>query len=166
MKEEEKIELLARIAHEANRAYCLSLGDLSQAPWDEAPDWQKQSAIAGVKGALAGNTPEESHKSWVAHKLADGWVYGPVKDPEKKTHPCMVSYEYLPPDQLKKDAIFTLVIRAVAGALDGMSMFRVRLEGGGLLIVQSPPVPMTRAQLDQCAMELRLLADTFEHAEA
>jgi hypothetical protein len=38
----------ARAAHEANRAYCLALGDETQAPWHDAPDWQKESAIEGV----------------------------------------------------------------------------------------------------------------------
>ena len=42
-------EQIARVAHEANRAYCLSLGDPSQLPWEEAPDWAKESAIDGVR---------------------------------------------------------------------------------------------------------------------
>ena len=44
-----KTEDIARICHEANAAYCLSLGDTSQTDWDNAPDWQKKSAINGVK---------------------------------------------------------------------------------------------------------------------
>ena len=31
------IEACARAAHEANRAYCLALGDTSQPSWDDAP---------------------------------------------------------------------------------------------------------------------------------
>lgn len=44
-----RIEDIASVCHEANRAYCRTLGDFSQGPWISAPDWQKQSAIAGVK---------------------------------------------------------------------------------------------------------------------
>ena len=40
---------VARVAHEVNRAYCAALGDVSQLQWDEAPEWQKKSAITGVK---------------------------------------------------------------------------------------------------------------------
>ena len=114
---EKIIAAAAHATHEANRAYCRALGDDSQPPWDSAPEWQRTSAINGVAGALAGNTPEQSHEMWMAEKAANGWVYGPVKDPEKKQHPCMVPYSDLPPEQRAKDAIFVTVARAVAGAL-------------------------------------------------
>ncbi len=47
------IESIAKICHEANRAYCATIGDASQLPWEESPDWQRQSAINGVKFAKA-----------------------------------------------------------------------------------------------------------------
>lgn len=109
-------EACARAAHEANRAYCLALGDASQLSWDDAPEWQKSSARKGVAGVLAGNGPRESHESWLAEKRATGWRYGPVKDPAKKEHPCFVPYDELPPAQKSKDGIFVGVVRAVAGA--------------------------------------------------
>lgn len=111
------IEACAQAAHEVNRAYCLALGDASQPAWESAPDWQRASARNGVFGALDGNTPEQSHDSWVREKLAAGWTYGPVKDPERKRHPCMVPYEELPPEQRAKDALYLTVVRAVAAAL-------------------------------------------------
>ena len=87
---------IARVAHEVNKAYCESQGDFSQLIWEEAPEWQRDSAIAGVELHMASNVgPEISHENWRKHKLADGWVYGPVKDPEKKRHPCMVPFEEL-----------------------------------------------------------------------
>lgn len=111
-------EACARASHEANRAYCLALGDTSLAAWDQAPDWQRSSVLVGVRGVLEqGNTPEQSHESWLATKAADGWRYGPVKDPEAKTHPCFVPYDQLPPDQRAKDHIFISVVRAVGQAL-------------------------------------------------
>ena len=108
------IEACARAAHEANRAYCVALGDNSQVAWEDAPEWQRQSAINGVNGVLSGNSPEQSHESWSAEKLATGWKYGPEKDPEKKEHPCLVPYAELPMDQRFKDDIFVAVVRAVA----------------------------------------------------
>lgn len=115
---EKTIEACARAAHEANRAYCITLGDLSQPAWDDAPEWQKTSARNGVVGALAGHTPEQSHEGWMAEKAATGWRWGPVKDPEKKEHPCFVSYDALPATQRHKDLIFVSVVRAVGAALD------------------------------------------------
>lgn len=100
------IERRARAAHEANRAYCASIGDDSQVAWEDAPQWQRDSAIVGVKHALAGATPEELHASWTAQKVADGWVHGDVKDADAKTHPCLVAYADLPEAQRKKDQIF------------------------------------------------------------
>ena len=114
------VEDVARVAHEANRAYCLALGDTSQVPWDEAPEWQRASAAAGIRALIAnpGSTPEESHRSWLAEKARDGWVYGPVKDPERRQHPCFRPYEELPPEQRMKDALFLAVGRTLLGITD------------------------------------------------
>ncbi len=108
------VKQIAQICHEVNRAYCQSLGDTSQLPWKEAPQWQRDSAVKGVEAFLASdmkNTPEQMHASWLAHKQTEGWVHGLVKDAEKKTHPCMVPYAQLPPEQQVKDALFIAVVR-------------------------------------------------------
>lgn len=107
---------IARIVHEANRAYCETLGDHSQVAWDEAPEWQRESALHGVEGILNGSIrrPEDSHESWLAEKVRTGWKFGPVKDAEKKEHPCFLPYSELPPEQRIKDDIFFAVVRACA----------------------------------------------------
>ena len=112
-------ELLAcaRAAYGANRAYCIAIGDNSFTSWEDAPDWQKESLFNGVARAIKGNTPEESHESWLALKEAAGWVYGEVKDPGRKQHPNMVPYSELPDAQKAKDDIFIAVARAMAEAL-------------------------------------------------
>lgn len=107
---------IAKVCHEVNRAYCASLGDHSQPAWDDAPDWQRKSAIAGVEYTRANPQakPSDSHGSWLAEKQADGWKYGPVKDSDKKEHPCFVPYDDLPPEQKAKDYLFQAVVRALA----------------------------------------------------
>jgi hypothetical protein len=116
--DDELVEVCACAAHEVNRAYCLAIGDDSQPSWDSAPDWQKVSAKKGVAGALAGNTPEQSHESWLVEKVSTtGWKYGPVKDPAKKEHPCIVPYADLPAAQRVKDALFVNTVRTVAKVL-------------------------------------------------
>jgi len=57
--------------------------------------------------------PEASHKSWMAQKVADGWVYGDTKDPGAKRHPCMVPFSELPVEQQAKDFIFRAVVHAL-----------------------------------------------------
>jgi len=110
-----KVILIASIAHAINAAYCMSLGDNSIPAWDDAPEQQRNSIIAGVEMHLANPdaTPEQSHESWLAQKLADGWIYGEVKDPELKQHPCVLPYDELPPEQKAKDYLFRAVVHAL-----------------------------------------------------
>lgn len=108
-------EWIARACHEVNRAYCTAIGDYSQPVWEDAEDWQKESAVLGVKAVIANprGTPQDSHANWLAHKQAEGWVYGPKKDPAKKEHPCMVPYDQLPLEQRVKDYLFIAVVRTL-----------------------------------------------------
>jgi len=110
------IETIAKTCHEVNRAYCKSIGDESQPSWEDAPEWQRKSAMNGVQFHInnpdAG--PSASHDSWLAEKKADGWKYGPVKNAESKEHPCFVSYANLPENQKAKDALFIAVVHALS----------------------------------------------------
>jgi hypothetical protein len=117
-----EVDAIAAVCHEANRAYCASLGDRSQPSWDGAPDWQRESARLGVKKALnyrgkrafMFDEGEELHNSWMEQKLRAGWRWGEVKDAVLKTHPCLLPYRSLPPAERRKDHLF----RAVCQALD------------------------------------------------
>ncbi|WP_263708056.1 RyR domain-containing protein [Shouchella tritolerans] len=102
---------IAKTAHEVNRMYCLSIGDNSQPTWEDAPQWQKDSALNGVSFHMENDvTPEQSHENWLLEKQNAGWRYGPVKDPEKKEHPCFVAYNDLPKEQRVKDYLFKAVV--------------------------------------------------------
>lgn len=115
------IQDIARVAHNVNAAYCAAIGDDSQAPWEKAPKWQRLSAVNGVKFHLANPDagPAASHESWLAEKERDGWKHGPVKDPEKKEHPCFVPYDQLPAEQRAKDYLFTAIVHALKPHLGG-----------------------------------------------
>lgn len=116
------VNQIARICHEANRAYCQSIGDDSQPTWDAAPEWQRQSAIKGVEFHLAAiakgekPTASASHDSWLEEKRLDGWKFGAVKDADKKEHPCFVPYSELPLAQRRKDYLFGAVVESLASA--------------------------------------------------
>lgn len=107
----------AKVCHEVNRAYCQSIGDESQLPWENAPDWQKESAQNGVIYHLThpASQPSDSHENWMKEKIAAGWKHGPVKDAAAKTHPCLLPYGQLPLQQRTKDYLFLAVVRAMEG---------------------------------------------------
>lgn len=107
---------VAAIAHEANRMLCQVHGDTSQPEWRDAPDWQTESIINGVRFHLGNPEAEldESHENWLAIKYADGWVYGDTKDLEIKTHPCMAPFVDLPPEQQAKKHLFRAIVHALA----------------------------------------------------
>lgn len=113
----DEVEHVAKVAHEVNRAFCKAQGDNSQPAWEDAPEWQKLSAIEGVKAIIEdpSMTPQKSHEGWMTQKYKDGWKYGPVKDPENKEHPCMVPYEELPESQRAKDELFVASVKAALG---------------------------------------------------
>ena len=114
MKNGISFDQVAKICHNVNKAYCESIGDNSQPDWEYAPEWQKKSAESGVKFHFnnPNSKPCDSHNNWLKDKKADGWVYGDVKEPIKKEHPCMVDYEELPKEQQTKDALFIAVVRS------------------------------------------------------
>jgi hypothetical protein len=108
---------IARVCHEVNAEYCRSIGDVTQPRlWEDAPEWQQQSALKGVELHLNNPNlgPAASHEAWMRDKLDTGWTYGPVKDPEAKTHPCIVPFADLPKEQQIKDWIFRAVVHAIA----------------------------------------------------
>lgn len=107
-------EQIAKICHEANKAYCESVGDMTQSHWDECAQWQRDSAVAGVSFTRQNpnTTAEDQHIAWCNHKVADGWVYGAEKNAELKTHPCLVPYGDLPEFQRVKDSLFRAIVKA------------------------------------------------------
>lgn len=114
------LEACARAGHEMNRTFCLATGDYSQLPWDEAPRWQQDSCKAGVHFVWKkgwDTKPGDSHQSWLDHKAADGWKWGPVKDPALREHPSFKPFDQLPKSEQQKDMLFITAVLAMAGAI-------------------------------------------------
>ena len=60
---------------------------------------------------LAEEMAKNVHEVWAAGRMAEGWIYGEVRDDARKTHPCLVPYEELPESEKEYDrqtAISTL----------------------------------------------------------
>lgn len=107
-------EQIARVCHEVNRAYCLAPGDDSQPPWEDAPAWQRNSALDGVRFHLENpDLPASaSHVRWMERKIEEGWRWGPDKDPQEKTHPCIKPFDDLSKQQAK-DFIFQAIVNVL-----------------------------------------------------
>jgi hypothetical protein len=113
--DDDKTLRIARVCHEANRAFCAAIGDHSQVAWQEAPEWQRESTLSGVRFHLAnpGASDAATHEKWLLDKQKDGWRYGPVKSSDKKEHPSYVPFDQLPPEEQAKDRLFRAVVHAL-----------------------------------------------------
>jgi hypothetical protein len=109
------IEDIAKICHQANKALCQIHGDHSQLDWESASMWQHDAAINGVKFHLDNPTalPQASHEAWIKEKVRNGWVYGPVKNAELKTHPCIILFDELLPQDQAKDYLFANIVHSL-----------------------------------------------------
>ena len=171
----EFLDGVACACHEMNRRYCTLIGDDSQVCWSDAPEWQKDSARAGGRARDLGEPsdgPDESHAGWLAQKKADGWTYGPVKDPGTKTHPCMMPFHELPQRERTKDYLFGIVARAFLGTefadspVAGDFVRHVVEIDKGLLKVASPDVVADQALFDMRPGLVSLLEDAAAAARA
>lgn len=112
-----RLNAAARITHETLRALQTFYGDPTPSgPWEEEPLEVRASAFAGARRVAEGMTdPGALHQGWMDDKLAAGWTHGPVKDPEARTHPCLLPWDQLPEHQRLKDVLF---VATVSAALD------------------------------------------------
>lgn len=108
------ITQIAKTCHIVNSAYCKAIGEAEPPSWDSLFPEMQASSIKGVEFKLSNPnaTPENQHNAWCESKIADGWVYGEVKDMDKKTHPCLVPYNELPLEQRVKDYLFQAVVKS------------------------------------------------------
>lgn len=58
--------------------------------WDELPDWLQDIWISGVRMARLGHGIDQVHNNFRDRMREAGWVYGPRRDKERKTHPLLL----------------------------------------------------------------------------
>lgn len=110
---------IARVVHEAVRAFQAANDQPAAPPWSRAPKWMKTASAEAIAFRLAnpGAGPSAQHDQWMSEKLAAGWKRGKVKDGVKKTHPLMVPYTALPLVERQKDALVAAIIDSLTQPL-------------------------------------------------
>lgn len=111
-------EEIAKVAYQTYREYLKNTNSTTNLlDWDECPDWEKKSAIIGVRTYI--NNPEDSieknHERWMKERLTNNGVYYTERD--------KISFDYLPREPIPflqlskklqvKDFIFQNVVYAL-----------------------------------------------------
>ena len=109
---DQAIERIARVMHEAMRAWQVANGEDAAPPWSRAPKWMRESSVKSVVWRVKNPAAPiaAQHDQWLIQKKADGWKRGRTKDEARKTHPMMVPYGDLPEVEKRKDALANAVI--------------------------------------------------------
>jgi len=117
----DKIDFIARIRHLCWCCYQLGAGQAyNTKPNDDQLESQKDGTLFMLENPNI--TPEENHNNWMKKKTEQGWVYGEVKDFEKKTHPDLVPFDELPEVEKNKDVMDAMAHR------EGLELFLLRDE--------------------------------------
>ena len=110
---------IARVMHEAVRAWQKENGQEPSPPWSRAPQWMKTASYDAVVWRIRNPKAKSSaqHDQWLAQKKTAGWKFGKKKDAAKKTHPMMVPYAKLPEFERRKDALVGAVVDSLVKAM-------------------------------------------------
>ena len=116
---DDRILQIARVMHEAVRAFQTAIGQPAAPPWHKAPKWMKTASRDGVIFRIEhpDAPPSAQHDQWMQDKLRDGWTFGAEKDPVRKTHPLLVPYEDLSFEERQKDALVAAVVKSLSQPL-------------------------------------------------
>lgn len=98
----DKVSFIAMVRHIGWVTYQVAAGQ----PYNvDANEDQLESLRDGIEFMLNNPdvTPEENHENWRRMKVKQGWIYGKVKDFEKKTHPDLLPFDDLPDIEKRKD---------------------------------------------------------------
>ncbi len=71
--------------------------------YDPKPIDTKEIEIPPELLVLTEKIAENVHDVWAAKRIAEGWVYGMSKDPQKLTTPLLVPYSELPESEKEYD---------------------------------------------------------------
>ena len=113
-----QIEDISRVVHEANRAYCMSISEYNNAPWDQTSEDLKEHTRKLVKYILEDFKPDLPkphmlHSKWISIKRDEGWKWGNRYNYELKLHPDFLDYDDLQEDSRRKSPITLGIVKAL-----------------------------------------------------
>lgn len=99
---------IAQECHNKNNELMMMNGEEQNGNWDSLDRHTKFINLKSVIKALENPdlTAKDMHDEWMNNKIADGWKFGDVKDPELKTHPLIIDYDLMKDVDKMKDQIF------------------------------------------------------------
>lgn len=108
----QKVEAIAKIYHQASKAYSETLGDYSGEDWHLMDDEYKKITCEAVDSLITEDlTPRSVHEYWFEFRSKHGWKYGPIADKEKKEHPYFMPYDELPIEKRRRDSLLYEIVR-------------------------------------------------------
>lgn len=108
-------KLAAKVNHEVSNAMKSFYGEAKGKAFDKLSEEEVHELVVACTavGENPNMSPADVHQLWVDAKLRKGWKQGEVLDQNAMTHPCLVPYEQLSPEDQVKDVIFLAVIKAM-----------------------------------------------------
>ena len=108
-------EKVARLVLEVVNTYKRAIGfpETPIPPIGETSE-RLQGVVQGVlrEWVAPSQSAKENHDNWCAQMLNDGWGYGDVIDEEKKTHPALTQWDYVPLWYQCNDLIFLNIVHS------------------------------------------------------
>lgn len=106
---------VARVAYEADRAFCESNFIFTNENWHDAPIWKKNIIATSVKDILYQPLmpPMEIHGRLVERLTREGWVYGDKESIEGKTHPMIQDYGEIGDLHKTRFLLFSYIVLAL-----------------------------------------------------
>ncbi|XP_063246474.1 ryanodine receptor 2 [Prinia subflava] len=96
----EKLKVEHSREYKQDRSYTRDLlgptVSLSQAAFTPVPVDTSQIVLPPHLERIREKLAENIHELWVMNKMELGWQYGPVRDDNKRQHPCLVEFSKLP----------------------------------------------------------------------
>ncbi|MDB4584824.1 hypothetical protein N9164_16870 [Draconibacterium sp.] len=109
-------EKIARIAHDADRAWCAAFGWPGSAGWSHCTPGDREARIEAVLMIITtpGADASTLHDDWCEVMRRNGWRHGAAHDGIARTSPGLIAFDRLPIDQQRRQAMFVGIVRALS----------------------------------------------------
>ncbi|KKN85500.1 hypothetical protein LCGC14_0278230 [marine sediment metagenome] len=120
--------IIAKVIHSANRAYVDAIGGRAvNLSWEEVREEMRSGLIKAVASTIVNPlTPSISHEKWCLAREAKGWTKDLKYDYHRKTHPNLIPFDQLPPEEQFKDHLYMGIASIFCGGWDILDMPEVQ----------------------------------------